>query len=138
MSSRHALAGVLTLNRTVLPRFTLMSVAKPWIVGSPLSRVGMSHSVFGDPGRQFSRSMSLAGAAHELYAFDETTSATSSAEHRHSSQSNEKVDVVFLVMSFPARLLCDTRALSPRLTESVAPALNRISPNRRTLRGPRY
>src|SRR3954470_7437994 len=99
MSSRHARAGVLTLNRIVLPRFTLMSVAKPWIVVSPLSKVGISQVVDGVPGRQFSFSMSLAGAAHELYAFDDTTSSRSSAEHQRARQPTEKIRVVFFAGS---------------------------------------
>ena len=50
---------MLTLNETVSPRFTLMSVAKPWRLASPAPL--MSHSPGGLPGRQFSASMALAG-----------------------------------------------------------------------------
>src|SRR4051812_10925662 len=106
MSSRHCLAFVLTLKRTVPPRFTLMSVAKPWIDVSPRSNVGMSHCEDGVPGRQFSRSMSFAGEAHELYAFAETTSASTGAKQRHSSQPSENIRVVFLFMPLPELPMC--------------------------------
>src|SRR3954467_8229786 len=45
----------------VLPLLTLMSVAKPWMVESPLPLT--SHSVLGLPGRQFSATMAFAGAS---------------------------------------------------------------------------
>ena len=48
-----------TLNETVSPWSTLMSVAKPCSAGSPAPV--MSHSLEGLPGRQFSASIVLAG-----------------------------------------------------------------------------
>src|SRR5918994_5358195 len=53
---------VRTLKPTVSPWFTLMSVANPWIEGSPLPLT--SHSVESFPGLQFSATILLAGAAH--------------------------------------------------------------------------
>jgi hypothetical protein len=44
--------------------------------------------------------MSLAGEAHELYAFDDTASNSSNAEQRRSSLPSEKTRVVFPLM-FP-------------------------------------
>ena len=57
---------VSTLNDTVPPRFTLMSVAKPWMLGSPAPV--MSHSLAGLPGWQFSATIGLAGALHGFAA----------------------------------------------------------------------
>src|SRR5688572_20137946 len=62
MSIRYRVAPVFTLKRIVSPRFTLMSVANPWMLGSPSPL--MSHLVDGLPGLQFSATISLAGAAH--------------------------------------------------------------------------
>ncbi len=56
------MAFVSTLNPTVSPRLTLMSVAKPWMLESPAPV--MSHSLAGLPGRQFSATIAFAGAAH--------------------------------------------------------------------------
>ena len=53
---------MLTLNETVVPRFTLMSVAKPWMLGSPLPE--MSHSLAGLPARQFSATIGFGGVLH--------------------------------------------------------------------------
>src|SRR6185436_13216914 len=57
MSRRYAEALVAILKRTVPPRLTLMSVAKPWIDGSPAPL--MSHSLAGFPGFEFSQAMAL-------------------------------------------------------------------------------
>src|SRR5262245_33113728 len=46
------------------PTFTLISVAKPWIVGSPSALI--SHSVRGFPGLQFSETILFGGAVHGL------------------------------------------------------------------------
>ena len=54
---------MLTLNETVWPRFTLMSVAKPWRFASPAPLT--SHSLGGLPVRQFSASMAGADRMHE-------------------------------------------------------------------------
>ena len=56
---RYAEAVVSTLNETVPPRLTLMSVAKPWRLASPEPLT--SHSLAGLPGLQFSASMALTG-----------------------------------------------------------------------------
>jgi hypothetical protein len=53
----YADAVVSTLNVIVWPRFTLMFVAKPWIVGSPMP--SMSHSLGGLPGSAFSQTIGL-------------------------------------------------------------------------------
>src|SRR4051812_27504747 len=53
---------VLILKCTVSPTFTLISVANPWMSGSP--ELWMSHSVDGFPGLQFSATILLAGDAH--------------------------------------------------------------------------
>ena len=45
----------------VWPWSTLMSVAKPWMLGSPAPVT--SHSEAGFPGRQFSATISLAGGS---------------------------------------------------------------------------
>ncbi len=60
MSKRKADALVSTLNDTVPPRLTLMSVAKPWMLASPMPET--SHSLAGLPARQFSATTALAGA----------------------------------------------------------------------------
>src|SRR5882672_3629287 len=54
------------LNEIVWPRSTLMSVANPWMLGSP--QLLMSHSVAGLPGLQFSAMILFAGAAHGDFA----------------------------------------------------------------------
>jgi hypothetical protein len=51
---------VSTLNLTVSPRFTLISVANPWMLASPDPT--MSHSPDGFPGFEFSHAMALAAA----------------------------------------------------------------------------
>src|SRR6478672_3224429 len=66
MSRRHAEATLFTLKVTVPPRFTLMSVAKPWIPLSPEPEI--SQVPGGVPGRQFSASVALAGALQEACA----------------------------------------------------------------------
>jgi hypothetical protein len=48
---------VVTLKRTVAPALTLMSVAKPWSVASPLPV--MSHSLDGFPVRLFSQTIAF-------------------------------------------------------------------------------
>src|SRR3954451_1486375 len=55
MSSRYDFAGVLTLNCTACPRFTLMSVAKPWMVELPAPE--MSQVLCGVPGLEFSHAI---------------------------------------------------------------------------------
>src|SRR6476469_3069925 len=55
-------AAVLTLNETVPPTFTLMSVAKPWIVASSLPPTSQAEG--GDPGLEFSQTTGFVGAAH--------------------------------------------------------------------------
>jgi hypothetical protein len=55
---------VFTLKEIVLPRFTLMSVAKPWIVASPAPL--MSHSEDGLPARQFSATIAFGGEVQGL------------------------------------------------------------------------
>src|SRR4051794_34490561 len=62
MSIEYARASVLTLNWIVCPAFTLMSVPKPWIEGSPSP--SMSHSDGGLPGLLFSQAITWTGAAH--------------------------------------------------------------------------
>src|SRR5438445_795609 len=59
MSIVYAVAGVLILNTTVLASLTLMSVAKPWIVASPASLVGMLHWLGGVPAWAFSHTIGL-------------------------------------------------------------------------------
>src|SRR5574342_1439395 len=66
MSRRQALAGVLTLKATVPPGFTLMSVAKPWMVASPAPLTSQVDCAV--PARQFSASMALAGEAQDAPA----------------------------------------------------------------------
>src|ERR1700722_12108081 len=56
----YAFASVLTLKVIVCPTFTLISVANPWMVGSPAPLT--SHWLGGFPGRQFSASIGFAGA----------------------------------------------------------------------------
>src|SRR5215213_6503000 len=63
MSSRYAPAVVLTLNETVWPLLTLMSVAKPWMLGSPAPPT--SHSLAGLPGLEFSHTIGFTtGGSH--------------------------------------------------------------------------
>jgi 16S rRNA C1402 (ribose-2'-O) methylase RsmI len=50
-----------------------MSVAKPWMLALPLP--GMSQMLGEVPGRQFSRSISFAGAPHEAQALAGPTAA---------------------------------------------------------------
>src|SRR4029453_16207559 len=57
MSMMNPGALVLILNETRLPLLTLMSLAKPWSVASPLP--WMSHSLCGLPGRAFSVTIGL-------------------------------------------------------------------------------
>src|SRR5919202_2198549 len=63
MSSRYDRAAVLTLKRTVSPRLTLMSVAKPWIDVLPAPVT--SHVERGVPGFVFSQAIGfVTGCAH--------------------------------------------------------------------------
>src|SRR5438046_1137526 len=55
MSRRYAVEGVTTLKWTVWPLFTLMSVANPWMLGSPAPLT--SHSLAGLPGLEFSHAI---------------------------------------------------------------------------------
>src|SRR5438034_3741683 len=67
MSRRYDVAFVLTLNVMVPPWFTLMSVANPWMVGSPAPLT--SHSLGGLPASAFSHTTALDnGGEHELCA----------------------------------------------------------------------
>src|SRR4029079_5366371 len=61
MSNRKFVALVSTLNVTVEPRSTLMSVAKPWMDESPAPLT--SHSLAAFPARQFSATTAFGGAA---------------------------------------------------------------------------
>ena len=54
----YAAASVLILKSIVCPWSTLMSLAKPWIVGSPAPET--SHSDCGAPGFAFSQTIALA------------------------------------------------------------------------------
>jgi len=52
-------AAVVSILKSMLcPRLTLMSVANPWMLGSPAPST--SHSLAGLPGRQFSATTGLA------------------------------------------------------------------------------
>jgi hypothetical protein len=51
---------VLTLNRTVSPRFTLMFVANPWMLAEPAPATSQLPDGF--PGFEFSHAMALAAA----------------------------------------------------------------------------
>src|SRR5436190_21149355 len=62
MSIVYADAGVLILKLTVCPTFTLMSVAKPWIVASPAPVT--SHTVSGVPVWLFSHATALISGLH--------------------------------------------------------------------------
>src|SRR3954452_1763808 len=62
MSSRYDFAGVLTLNCTACPRFTLMSAAKPWMVELPAPE--MSQVLCGVPGLEFSHAIGFTIGAH--------------------------------------------------------------------------
>src|SRR5262249_32775114 len=63
MSMWYESAFVSILKCTASPRLTLMSVAKPWIDGSPASPLGMSHCAWGVPGSAFSTWMGLSARA---------------------------------------------------------------------------
>jgi hypothetical protein len=63
MSMWYDAASVSILKCTVSPRLTLMSVAKPWIVASPASAVGMSHPARGVPGSAFSTWIAFCASA---------------------------------------------------------------------------
>ena len=65
------------LKCTVPPCGTLISVAKPWMLESPIPET--SHWFCGVPGRQFSASISLPGAAHEAWALGATAARPASA-----------------------------------------------------------
>src|SRR5258708_440886 len=67
----YAFASVLILNNIVWPTLTLISVANPWIVGSPELPGEMSHWLEGLPGRQFSASIGFAGALQLPKAADD-------------------------------------------------------------------
>src|SRR5215210_4642680 len=63
MSSWYELVTELILKWTVSPLLTEMSLAKPWMPGSPSPT--MSHSVLGLPGLEFSQAISLVtGGSH--------------------------------------------------------------------------
>src|SRR5215470_16928013 len=67
MSMWYDVAGVLILKDSVCPTFTLIDVAKPWIVASPepLS----CQSLGGSPGKVFSQAITLVtGGPHGLAA----------------------------------------------------------------------
>ncbi|WBB95758.1 MULTISPECIES: hypothetical protein [unclassified Solwaraspora] len=51
-----------TLKPICSPAFTLIEVAKPWIVGSPTPE--MSHTELGVPDLLFSQAITLIGGAH--------------------------------------------------------------------------
>src|SRR5579864_6894155 len=57
MSMWYAVAGVLILKYSVCPRFTLIDVAKPWIVVSPAPLT--CQSLVGSPGCVFSHAITL-------------------------------------------------------------------------------
>src|SRR6516164_9466059 len=57
MSIWYDLAGVLILKDSVCPTFTLIEVAKPWIVESPAPLT--CQSLGGSPGRLFSQAITL-------------------------------------------------------------------------------
>ena len=62
MSIVYAVASVLILKLMVWPALTLISVAKPWILGSPAPAPLISQLESGVPGKQFSASIAFAGA----------------------------------------------------------------------------
>ncbi len=69
---------VFTLNPMVEPRFTLMSVAKPWMDALP--EPVMFHSVLGFPVLVFSQATSVStGASHAAAAAGRGTAATNAA-----------------------------------------------------------
>src|SRR5689334_17726631 len=57
MSMWYAVDGVLILNDSVWPAFTLIDVAKPWIAGSPAPLT--CQSLAGSPGSVFSQAITL-------------------------------------------------------------------------------
>src|SRR5215813_6410404 len=57
MSIWYDFAVVLILKDSVSPRFTLIDVAKPWIVGSPAPLT--CQSLAGSPGKVFSQAITL-------------------------------------------------------------------------------
>src|SRR4051794_25472373 len=57
MSMWYLVDGVLILNDSVCPMFTLIEVAKPWIVVSPCPLT--CQSLVGSPGRLFSQAITL-------------------------------------------------------------------------------
>ena len=68
-------AGVLILKDSVCPTFTLIEVAKPWIVESP-APLGCQ-SLAGSPGKVFSQAITLVtGGPHGLAAAAGRTPAT--------------------------------------------------------------
>src|ERR1700732_2944198 len=72
-----ACAFVLILKLRLCPALTLMSVEKPWMVGSPEpSTVHTDESV---PGKQFSASIGFAGAEQDACAVFECAAMTNSA-----------------------------------------------------------
>lgn len=77
MSTWYALLEALILNWTVWPAAALMSVVKPWI--SALPEPDTSHSFGGVPGRQFSATISFAGAAPRSVSRAPASSAAMSA-----------------------------------------------------------
>jgi hypothetical protein len=76
---------VLTLKDTVAPWFTLMDVAKPWIVESPAPLI--SHWLCGVPGRQFSASMVFLGLEQLANALELThTGSTTASSNKYFSR----------------------------------------------------
>ena len=63
----YDVAGVSILKDSVCPTFTLIDVAKPWIVGSPAPLT--CQSLGGSPGKVFSQAITLTtGGPHGLAA----------------------------------------------------------------------
>src|SRR4029078_13107554 len=101
MASRYALAVVFTLNDTVLPRFTLMSVANPWIVASPEPTT--SHSVDGAPVFWFSQAMRFGPpAAHARGPMNCAAAATTSIAATHVRRTHEDTDRDMTILSSKA------------------------------------
>ena len=74
MSIWYVVAGVLILNDSVWPTFTLIDVANPWIVESPMPVT--CQSLGGSPGNAFSHAT---GFAHEASAGDGAVPASPSS-----------------------------------------------------------
>src|SRR4051812_47370060 len=74
-------AVVSILKRTASPTFTLICVAKPWIVGSPAPST--SHVDCGVPDKQFSATTEFAGDAHGPVAAPATWGAAARPNEAH-------------------------------------------------------